>query len=324
MTHVRSIFISDIHLGTRACQADKLLDFLREHPSDSLYLVGDIIDFWAMARSVHWSPAQNTFVQKVLKRARHGCTVILVPGNHDEVLRDHLDATFGGIVLAHDCVYAALDGRRFLVTHGDQFDQVTRYHRWAAVLGDKAYDFLVRVNLLISWVRRRLGIPGYWSLAGYMKRRVKSAVSFIFDFEQAVVQAAAERGLDGVICGHIHWPEMRVVDGRTYMNCGDWVDSCTGIVEHLDGRFEIVRWSPSITGEAVPENGAERPSAAAPAIAREPLPATCDAARSSMSPGTGDERDGQLPGVRGEAGRFVVTNLPPLVNAAATRGHDAG
>ncbi len=239
---LRSIFLSDIHLGTRGCQAERLLDFLREHESEKLFLVGDIIDFWAMNRTIHWSPLQNTLVQKVLRRARHGDQVVLIPGNHDEALREYVDTSFGDIQVVREVIHTAADGRRYLVLHGDEFDQVTRHHRWVAVLGDIAYNFLVRLNAWLSWLRRTLRIPGYWSLAGYAKRRIKSAVSFIFDFEDSVIHAVRERGLDGVICGHIHSAAIREVGGLTYINCGDWVDSCTAIVEHADGRMELIAW----------------------------------------------------------------------------------
>ncbi len=242
MTKYRSIFLSDIHLGTRGCQAERLLDFLREHESEKLFLVGDIIDFWAMNRTIHWSPLQNTLVQKVLRRARHGDQVVLIPGNHDEALREYVDTSFGDIQVVRELIHTAADGRRYLVLHGDEFDQVTRHHRWVAVLGDIAYNFLVRLNAWLSWLRRTLRIPGYWSLAGYAKRRIKSAVSFIFDFEDSVIHAVRERGLDGVICGHIHSAAIREVGGLTYINCGDWVDSCTAIVEHADGRMELIAW----------------------------------------------------------------------------------
>ena len=242
MPAVRSVFISDVHLGTRACQAERLLDFLREHPAQHLYLVGDIIDFWSMSRSIHWSAAQNTVIQKVLRRARHNELVILVPGNHDEALRDYCETAFGDIRLEREFIHVTADGRRLLLVHGDDFDQVTRYHRWVAILGDVAYNLLVRVNGWLSWARRMLGIAGYWSLAGYAKRQVKTALQFIFDFEDSVIHHVRERGLDGVICGHIHWAALKEVDGVVYANCGDWVDSCTAIVEHEDGRLELVDW----------------------------------------------------------------------------------
>lgn len=255
MPRVRSIFISDVHLGTRACQAERLLGFLREYAADHVFMVGDIVDFWAMSRGIVWTPAQNTVVQKILRRARHGEKVFLIPGNHDEALREYVGTAFGDIQVVREVIYQGLDGRRYLVAHGDEFDQVTRYHRWVAVLGDVAYTALVRLNLVLSWLRRRLGIAGYWSLAGYAKSKVKKAVNFIFDFEDSVVHAARERGLDGVICGHIHWASMRDIDGLSYINCGDWVDSCTAIVEHLDGRMELIRWSESATAAVADEIG---------------------------------------------------------------------
>ena len=249
MPKVRSVFISDVHLGTRACQADRLIDFLREHPSEYLYLIGDIVDFWAMARSIQWSPNHNTVVQKILRRARHGEHVMFIPGNHDEVLREYTGISFGNIAVEHEWIHHAADGKNYLLLHGDEFDQVTRHHRWVAVLGDVAYEFLLRVGAILSRTRRLFGIAGYWSLAGYAKRKVKKAVNFISDFESSVAHAVRDRGLDGVICGHIHWAEIREVEGIRYMNCGDWVDSCSAVVEHDDGRMEIVRWL--TTGDAV-------------------------------------------------------------------------
>lgn len=242
MTQVRSIFLSDIHLGTRGCQAESLLDFLRHYESEQIFLIGDIIDFWAMSRGVHWTPAQNTFVQKILRSARKGVKVTFIPGNHDEALREHCGICFGDIELKYEHLHVAADGKQYMLIHGDEFDQVTRHHRWVALLGDVAYNTLVRINAWLSILRRCLRIAGYWSLAGYAKRKVKSAVSFIFDFEDCVVRAIREKGVDGVICGHIHAATIRQIQGICYINCGDWVDSCTAIVEHFDGRMELVEW----------------------------------------------------------------------------------
>ena len=257
MPIVRSIFLSDIHLGTRACQAGRLLDFLREYQSEHLFLVGDIIDFWAMSRSVQWSALQNTVIQKVLRRARHGDRVVFIPGNHDEALREYDGVSFGDILVVNEYVHETADGRRFLLIHGDEFDQVTRYHKWVAVLGDVAYNILVFINGWLSWFRRQLGQPGYWSLAGYAKRKVKSALEFIFDFEDSVIRNVRDRGLDGVICGHIHWAAIKEVDGLTYINCGDWVDSCTAIIEHQDGRLELVDWD-GIARQLAQQNEAQK------------------------------------------------------------------
>lgn len=263
MPTVRSVFISDVHLGTRACKAERLVDFLREYPAQYLYLVGDIVDFWAMRRGIHWSAAQNTVVQKILRRARHGERVIFIPGNHDEALRDYVGASFGDITLHAEYVHETADGRRFLLIHGDEFDEVTRHHRWVALLGDAAYGALVRANVVWAWVRRQMGRPGYWSLAGHVKRKVKKALEFMYGFEDAVMRSVRERGLDGVICGHIHWAAIKEVEGLLYVNCGDWVDSCTAIVEHADGRLELVDWHREIAPPQPPQ---------APRRALEPLP----------------------------------------------------
>lgn len=248
MPEVRSVFISDIHLGTRACQAGRLLDFMREYPSQYLFLIGDIIDFWAMSRGgVHWTRDQNTFVQKVLRRARHGNKVFFIPGNHDEALREYVGTAFGDILIEYEYIHTSAAGLRFLLVHGDAFDQVTRHHKWVAKLGDVSYNLLVRINGWLSFIRRTLRISGYWSLAGYAKRKVKTAISFIFDFEDSVLRYVREKGYDGVICGHIHWAAKKEVDGLTYLNCGDWVDSCTAIVEHLDGSMELITWNRALS-----------------------------------------------------------------------------
>jgi len=247
MTQVRSIFLSDIHLGTKACQANRLLEFMKEYTAENIFLLGDIVDMWAMNRGVvHWTPAQNTVVQKLLRRARHGDKIFFIPGNHDEAMREYVGTSFGDVVVAHEIVHTAADGRRYLLLHGDEFDQVTRHHKWVAILGDKSYNLLVSLNIYLSWLRRTLRRPGYWSLAGYAKRKIKTAVSFIFNFEDAVIHHVRERKLDGAICGHIHWPMIKEVGGLAYLNCGDWVDSCTAIVEHFDGRMELVEWNSSL------------------------------------------------------------------------------
>ncbi len=244
MRQVRSIFLSDIHLGTKACQAGHLLDLLKEYSSEYVFLLGDIVDLWSMSRGgVHWSPEQNTFIQKMLRRSRHGEKVFFIPGNHDEALREYVGTAFGNVVVEREYIHTAADGRRYLLVHGDEFDQVTRHHKWVAILGDIAYNMLVRLNTYLSWLRRTLKRPGYWSLAGYAKRKVKTAVNFIFNFEDSVIRHARGLNLDGAICGHIHWPMIKEIDGLTYMNCGDWVDSCTAIVEHMDGKMELVLWN---------------------------------------------------------------------------------
>jgi UDP-2,3-diacylglucosamine pyrophosphatase LpxH len=239
---VRALFLSDIHLGTRACRAEELLLFIKDYEPEYIFLIGDIVDFWAMSRGVYWPETHNTVVQKILKKARHHVKVTLIPGNHDEALREYVGSSFGDIALERDYIHTAADGKRYLLLHGDEYDQVTAYHRWVSVLGDVSYSVLVHLNRLLSLVRRKLGVSGHWSLADYAKRNVLRAVSFISDFENSVVRNVKHHGLDGVICGHIHTPAIKRVDGITYMNCGDWVDSCSAIVEHYDGRMQLVRW----------------------------------------------------------------------------------
>ncbi|ENO86796.1 UDP-2,3-diacylglucosamine diphosphatase [Thauera linaloolentis] len=271
MPAVRTIFISDVHLGTRASQAERLRAFLKEYESEYLYLLGDIIDFWAMSRSVQWAPAHNTVVQKVLRRARQGDKVFFIPGNHDETLREYVGTAFGNIRIEREWVHETIDGRRYWLIHGDEYDQVTRHHRWVAVLGDVAYNTLVRLNIVLSRVRRFLHIPGYWSLAGYAKQKVKRAVSFIFDFEDAVAHAAQQRGVDGVICGHIHSVSDRRIGKVRYLNCGDWVDTCSAVVEHYDGRIEVLRWGMEATVPLPVAEAEARPPLPAAGKARSPL-----------------------------------------------------
>ena len=238
----RAIWISDIHLGTRGCKAEFLLDFLKHTDSETLYLVGDIIDIWRMRRSWYWIQLHNDVVQKLLRKARKGTRVIFIPGNHDEIFREYVENHFGGIEVASDAVHETADGRRLLVLHGDQFDTVVRYARWLAVLGDSAYAVALTLNHWLNGFRRWLGYP-YWSLSAYLKHRVKNAVEYIGRFEVAVADEARRRGVDGVVCGHIHKAEIRDIDGVVYCNDGDWVESCTALVEHLDGRLEIVSWA---------------------------------------------------------------------------------
>ena len=238
----RTAFISDIHLGTRGCQAELLLEFIRELECETLYLVGDIVDGWKLRSGWFWPQAHNDVVQKILRLARKGVRVVYVPGNHDEVVRDFCGVHFGGVVVARDAIHEAADGRRYLVTHGDEFDAVVQHAKWLALLGDWAYRALLASNTLINRVRRRFGF-GYWSFSAFAKTRVKKALQFIENFEQAVAGEARRRGVDGVICGHIHKAEMRDIDGVAYINDGDWVESCTALVEHADGRLEILEWA---------------------------------------------------------------------------------
>jgi UDP-2,3-diacylglucosamine pyrophosphatase LpxH len=238
----RAVFLSDIHLGARGCQAELLLDFIRELECDTLYLVGDIIDGWKMKSGLYWPQAHNDVVQKILRLARKGVNVIYVPGNHDDRVRDFCGVHFGGVVVARDAIHEAADGKRYLVTHGDEFDGVVTQAKWLAFLGDWSYRALLRLNTSWNLIRRRMGF-GYWSLSAFVKLKVKNALQFIENYEAAVAGEARRRGVDGVICGHIHKAEMRDMDGILYINDGDWVESCTAAVEHFDGRFEIIEWA---------------------------------------------------------------------------------
>ncbi len=247
---MRALFLSDIHLGSRACRAEQLLSFIRDYEPEYLFLIGDIIDFWAMSRSVYWPASHNTVVQKILRKARHGSKVFLIPGNHDEALREYVGSSFGDIAVVRDYIHTTADGKQYILLHGDEYDQVTHYHRWVSVLGDVSYNVLVQLNRLLSLVRRKLGVSGHWSLADYAKRNVLRAVSFISDFESSVVRNVKRLGLDGVICGHIHTAAIKRIDGITYINCGDWVDSCTAIIEHYAGRMQLARWTHPTAADA--------------------------------------------------------------------------
>jgi UDP-2,3-diacylglucosamine pyrophosphatase LpxH len=238
----RSIWISDIHLGTRGCKAEFLLDFLKHTESQYLYLVGDILDFWRMRKSWYWAQTHNDVIQKLLRKARKGTKVIFVPGNHDELFREFVDHQFGGIDVVTDCVHETAGGKKLLVIHGDLFDHVVKYARWLALLGDSAYALALTMNQWLNFVRRRLGYP-YWSLSGYLKQRVKNAVDYVSRFEEALADEARRRGLDGVVCGHIHKAEIRDLGGVLYCNDGDWVESCTALVEHFDGSLAILNWT---------------------------------------------------------------------------------
>ena len=238
----RAVFISDVHLGTKGCQAELLLDFIRHIECESLYLVGDIVDGWKLRSGWHWPQAHNDVVQKILRLARKGVNVIYVPGNHDDRVREFVGVHFGGVVVVRDAIHETADGRRFLVLHGDEFDGVVQHARWLAFVGDYAYRALIAANTLFNRLRRRMGF-GYWSLSAFLKTKVKNALQFVENFESAVADEARRRGVDGVICGHIHKAEMRDIDGIAYINDGDWVESCSALVEHHDGTLEILHWA---------------------------------------------------------------------------------
>ena len=241
----RTIWISDVHLGTRGCNADMLIDFLDHVDSDTMYLVGDIIDGWRLKKKFYWPGAHNDIVWRIMKRAKRGTRVVYIPGNHDEMFRQFTGLSFGGVEIRRAATHETADGKRLLVLHGDEFDTIMLAHRWLAFVGDHAYHLMMNVNWLVNVVRQRLGMP-YWSLSKVAKHKVKNAVEFISKFEGLVARAAAQRGVDGVVAGHIHNAEYRVIDGIHYYNDGDWVEGCTALVEHFDGRMEILHWPDEI------------------------------------------------------------------------------
>ena len=246
MTTYRTIFLSDLHLGMRGCQAERVLDFIRHHQAARWVLVGDIVDGWALARSWAWTQGQNDVVQKLLREVRKGAEMVYVPGNHDGAARQFDGLTFGGILVQREALHVTADGRRLLVLHGDEFDGVVRLAPWLSKIGARAYEGALALNTVVAGVRERLGYP-YWSLAAALKDRTKRALQYVARFEEAVAALAAERGVDGVVCGHIHRPELREIATEAgpilYANCGDWVENCTALVEHHDGRLETVRWT---------------------------------------------------------------------------------
>ena len=265
----RAIFISDIHLGTRGCQAELLLDFLRHTTCERMFLIGDIVDGWRMKGGWYWPQTHNDVVQKLLRLARKGTAVTYIPGNHDDRVRDFCGVHFGGVVVARDAIHQTADGRRFLVLHGDEFDGVVRHAHALALAGDLAYRIVLTLNTHINRLRRRLGF-GYWSLSAFLKSKVKNALQFIDSFEHAVADEAHRRGVDGVICGHIHKAEMRDIRGIAYINDGDWVESCTALVEHSDGRLEILEWA-ALRSWSMVERG--RRAETIEALAPQTLPA---------------------------------------------------
>jgi UDP-2,3-diacylglucosamine pyrophosphatase LpxH len=237
----RAIWLSDLHLGTRSSRAESLLGFLKEYDADTFYLAGDIFDGWAMKRSWYWNQYHNDVVQKLLRKARKGARIIYIPGNHDEMAGQFAGLFFGGIEVRPQVVHETADGRRFLVIHGHEFDGVVKGARWLQQLGSAAYDWLVLANQYCNRLRLLMGYP-YWSLSAYIKRKTKRTLQYIDDFETLVVRRAQQEKLDGIVCGHIHQACLRVIEGVTYANSGDWVESCTALVEHYHGELEIIHW----------------------------------------------------------------------------------
>jgi UDP-2,3-diacylglucosamine pyrophosphatase LpxH len=242
LLRLRSVFISDVHLGSRDSRASELLQFLSSVQVDYLFLVGDIIDFWSLSRSFYWPQPHNDVLRAILGKARDGAQVIYVPGNHDETLRQFCGSAFGNLKIRRRYVHATADGREFLVMHGDEFDAAVKYSRWFTRVGSFFYEVALRANRAVNAGRRAFGLP-FWSLAGYVKLRLKNAVRYVEAFERAAANAAVQRKLDGIICGHIHRAGVREIDGVLYCNDGDWVESCTALVEDMSGRMFVWSWS---------------------------------------------------------------------------------
>ena len=240
--HWRAIFVSDLHLGTPACRAERFLEFLRNHDAETIYLVGDIVDFWRMSKRTYWAQAHNDVVQKLLRKARKGTRIVLLPGNHDEALDQFLGWQFGNIEVRAEAVHETVDARRILVMHGDQFDGIVCYARSLVWLGDMSYEVVMWGSGLVSALRSRLGLS-HWSLAAYLKQNFKQAVDFINRFEKALAGEAERRGFDGVICGHIHHAADKTIGEVRYLNCGDWVENCTALAEDREGRIWLLRWA---------------------------------------------------------------------------------
>ena len=245
----RTIWISDVHLGTRGCNDRLLIDFLDHVDSETLYLVGDIIDGWRMKKRYYWPERHNAIVRRLMKRAKRGTEVVYIPGNHDEMFRQFAGMNFGGVQIRNKAIHTTADGRRLLVLHGDEFDTVVMAHKWLAFAGDAAYGFLMKLNVVVNAVRRRFNLP-YWSLSKHAKHKVKNAVEFISRFEDAVAHEARVKNVSGVVCGHIHTAEVRQYGDITYYNDGDWVEGCTALVEHFDGRMEILHWADEIAARS--------------------------------------------------------------------------
>jgi UDP-2,3-diacylglucosamine pyrophosphatase LpxH len=247
----RTIFISDTHLGTRGCKAERLADFLAHNDCQTLYLIGDIVDGWALKRNWYWPEAHNRVIAEILRKVESGTRVVYVPGNHDEALRDYTGLSLAGVELLPEAVHKTADGKQLLIIHGDQFDGIIAYAKWLAYLGDRAYELAIALNTVLNVVRRRMGMR-YWSLSAYLKLKVKNAASFIGNFEKALVREAKSRGFDGVVCGHIHHAEVKDMAGILYCNDGDWVESCTALTEDAIGRLRIVTWADPVELLAAP------------------------------------------------------------------------
>lgn len=243
--HYKSVFISDLHLGSKSCKSDQLSKFLSSFTCEELYLVGDIIDGWQLSKGKSFFPQEHVnIIRKILTKAKKGTRIYYVIGNHDDFLRQYSDILFsiGNIHVANDFLFTSIIGKKYLVTHGDLYDAVVLYHEWVAKFGDTLYNLLVVINTAYNKIRSKFDLE-YWSLSGFLKSKVKGALEFMCAFENLVTKEAKSRNLDGVICGHIHHPLMKYVNDIEYWNDGDWTESCSAIVEHMDGVMEIIYYT---------------------------------------------------------------------------------
>ena len=241
-TRLRAVFISDVHLGSKDCRADELLQFLASVEVDYLYLVGDIIDFWSLRRNLYWPRQHGEVLRAILAKARAGAQVTYIPGNHDEDMREFCGSMFGNLQIRRQHVHTTADGRELLVMHGDEFDATVKCSRWLAWLGSGAYAFTLLLNRIVNLVRRMLGLP-HWSLAQFLKLRLGHAARYMEAFERAAAHVAAREAVDGIVCGHIHRAAMRDIGGVLYCNDGDWVESCTAMVEDSNGHMSLWSWA---------------------------------------------------------------------------------
>lgn len=239
--HYRTLWLSDIHLGCRDCKAEFLLNFLADNEADRIYLVGDIVDFWALKRRVYWPASHNAVLNLLLKKAQQGTEVVYLPGNHDELMKPYVELLFGSIQIHQEFVHETVTGKRLLMLHGDKYDSVVCFGKFHAMLGDVLYDVSLWLNRQCHGIRKRLGLP-YWSMASYIKTKVKKANEAIRRYRDAAIADAKEQGVDGIICGHIHHPQMEMVDGILYCNDGDWIENCTLMVENQSGDLKLLRW----------------------------------------------------------------------------------
>lgn len=257
LLRVRSVWISDVHLGFRGCQAEKLLDFLHSIETEYLYLVGDIVDFWSLQKSSYWPQQHTNVFRSILGKAKHGTKVIYVPGNHDEVMREYSGYLFGNVEVHLDYEHETADGKKLLILHGDEFDTIVKHSQMIAKLGSWAYDMLLQLNQYVN-IFRKIFKRDYWSLAKYLKLKVKNAVNYIGSFETALAHLARDRQVDGVVCGHIHHAEIRHINDILYCNDGDWVESCSSMIEHDDGSLELIYWNEDYKRTLTPLSDAEQ------------------------------------------------------------------